>query len=122
MLFRLMLLRVFPVLLLWFCKNKRSLKISVVMLVLSYLIAGIFSVIYLWGKEQWKVLIIVPMAMFPQGICYVFVAWILLRCALSPWSHRVWNRIYGLSVLITLLGVYLEYVVNPLILNLFNHM
>lgn len=122
MLFRLMLLRVCPVLLLWFCKNKRSLKISVVMLVLSYLIAGIFSVIYLWGKEQWKVLIIVPMAMFPQGICYVFVAWILLRCALSPWSHRVWNRIYGLSVLITLLGVYLEYVVNPLILNLFNHM
>ncbi len=117
MLFRMILLRLCPVILLRICKNRKSLKVSVLTLLLVYLMAGIFSALYLWGKEQWKFLMIFPVAMFPQYLCYLFVAWILLRCALSPWSSRVWSRIYKLSVLLTLLGVYLEYTVNPVILN-----
>ena len=118
MLFRMILFRLGPVILLRVCKDRKSLKVAVVTLLLVYLIAGILSILYLWGKEQWKLLIIVPVAMFPQFLCYLFVAWVLLRCALSPWSSRVWRRIYRLSVLITLFGVYLEYTINPIFLKI----
>ena len=117
MLFRMIVLRLGPVILLRLCKDRKSLKVSVMSLLLVYLIAGIFSILYLWGKEQWKLFFIVPVAMFPHFICYLFVAWILLRCAFSPWSSRVWRRIYRLSVLIILFGVYLEYTLNPIFLK-----
>lgn len=117
MLFRILLLRMCPIILLKFCKNRRSLKIGVAAILIVYIIAGVVTLFYLWKIERWKILWLVPAAMFPQYVCYLFVIWCLLRCAWSPWSSRVWNRIFCLSVVIVSIGVYLEYTINPMILS-----
>lgn len=119
MLLRLMVFRLAPVGILVFCKNRKTWKWTVCLLTFCGLLCFGAAVWEILKSGQWRGLFCIPFAVLPQGICYVFAVWLLLRCSWNEWSLRVRKRICTLSVLILFTGVLLENYINPYFLRFF---
>lgn len=118
MLVKLLLLRMVPILSLAFCKKRNQKKLVVCILLFFYL-AGLLIVFWkLLDKEGGTAVFLIIAALFPQYLCYGFIAWMLLRCLFQSWSERVWKRIYGLCVAGTGAGILAETYFNPMILQM----
>ena len=119
MLFRLLILRFLPLMLLTFLKERRQIQKIVIVMIGIYII-GFFTAVWdVLIQFGWLGIICVPLLMFPHYLCYVFAGWILIRCLWSSWSTRVWKRIVFVSMLSVLTGVFLESYWNPKILQFF---
>lgn len=119
MLFRLLILRFLPLMLLTFLKERRQIQKIVIVMIGIYII-GFFTAVWdVLIQFGWLGILCVPLLMFPHYLCYVFAGWILIRCLWSSWSTRVWKRIVFVSMLSVLTGVFLESYWNPKILQFF---
>lgn len=119
MLVRLMVYRLLPVAILGFCRNKKNLKLTAFVTLTGCLLCFLAAVWKIFQQQQWWGLVVLPLAMFPHAICYLFAIWIILRCIWNTWSERVWKRIFYLSIFSIFVGVLLEIYVNSYILQLF---
>lgn len=119
MLLRLILLRLGPLAALHFCKGRKTIKKGFVWIVVIY--GGLFLMASwkIFSQKGWSGIMLLPISMFPQYLCYGFAVWILMRCIWSAWSDRVWRRIYSLSVFSVVLGILTENYWNPEILQFF---
>lgn len=119
MMFRLVLFRLGPLILLRFCKDRQKIRLVSSLLLLCYGICLLLAGWNLFGRERWMGAIYLPVAMFPHYVFYFFALWMVLRCVWSAWSLRVWKRIYTLSVLCVILGILAENYWNPKVLQFF---
>ncbi len=119
MLFRLIVFRLLPFVLLRFCKDRRQLKLAVGFILAAYFLCFLIAAWGIFSQKQWLGIIYLPLSMLPHYICYAFGIWMLLRCIFSAWSERVWKRIYCLTLLCIVLGILLENYINPYILQIF---
>ncbi len=119
MLFRLLLFRLCPLLILRFLEERKRIKIAMIGLLVIYGIVFVIAVGDMISVYHWWSLLYIPMAMFPHYICYGFAIWILIRCIWHAWSERVWKRIYFLTIVSTILGILMEYYWSPQILQFF---
>lgn len=119
MLIKLYFIRLFPMILLWKCKDIKKLRALLLVLLVGY--GCCFATVgwELFCREHWMFLGYLIIAMFPQYLCYGFSMWLLMRCVWNPWSWRVWRRIFRISLIITVIGIYAEYYVNTWVLELF---
>lgn len=117
MLLKLFLFRLGPLLCLKLCKKRSRLKTSMIIFLFCYggiLLSAIWK---LFEEEKWRGILYLPLSMFPHYLFYGFVMWILMRCILYSWSERVWQRIYKVSFVITVLGILTENYWNPTVLE-----
>ena len=119
MLFRLFLFRLGPLVFLKFCKEKRQIKLVVCLIGAIYGLCLLLAIWRLFSQEKWLGIIYLPISMLPHYIAYGFAIWMLVRCIWSAWSGRVWNRIYIMSVISVIIGIFSEYYINPQILQIF---
>ena len=119
MLFQLLILRFTPVLFLAFLKERRQIKKILIVIAGLYMISFIAAVWEVVIQFQWMGILVIPLLMFPQFLCYGFAGWILARCLWHAWSVRVWKRIVFVSMISVLAGVFLENYWNPKILQFF---
>ena len=119
MLFRLILFRMGPMVLMQFCKERKCLKGMLALIFFIYAVCFVHSVSMIFASEKWKALLLVPFSMVPQFFFYGFAGWILFRCVFEEWSQRVWKRIYRLSCFSVFIGFMTEFYINPQILKFF---
>lgn len=119
MLLRLFVFRMGPLALLHLCRERRKIKRMLIVLFCVYAICLVRSVFALFEMEKWNVFFYLPLAAMPQFFLYGFAGWLLFRCVFEEWSERVWKRIYGVSCVVTFLGILVEIYINPQILNFF---
>ena len=119
MLFQLLVLRFLPVLFLAFLKERRQIKRILIVIAGIYVVSFAAAVWEVIVQFQWMGILVVPLLMFPQYLCYGFAGWILVRCLWHAWSARVWKRIICVSLISVLVGVFLENYWNPKILQIF---
>ena len=93
MLFSLMILRMFPLMMLWIVKDRKKIKAIFVLSGGVILIGFFMSAVKIFQQEGWRSLVFILLGMFPHYLCYGFSFWILLRCIWYAWSDRVWKRI-----------------------------
>ena len=119
MLLKLMIIRMVPICVLGFLKERYQIKMITGGISVLYVICFLTTVWKIFTQEKWLGIFILPVAMFPHYICYIFALWIMLRCIWHAWSERVWKRVYILSIFSVLLGVLSENYINTKILQIF---
>lgn len=119
MLFRLLLFRLSPVILLRFCRDRKQIKIAVHIILAIYGLCLLIAMWKIFTQKKWLGILYLPLSMFPHYLCYGFAIWMLIRCIWSAWSDRVWKRIYNLSVMSVMVGILTENYINPKILQFF---
>ena len=119
MLFSLMILRMFPLIMLWIVKDRKKIKAIFVLSGGVILIGFFMSAVKIFQQEGWRSLVFILLGMFPHYLCYGFSFWILLRCIWYAWSDRVWKRIRLVSGITIFAGVFIEFYWNAKILQNF---
>ena len=119
MLMKLLIIRLAPLGLLSFAKDKNQMKLGIYLYLLGFLLMFAAASIILIERLQGKALLYLPILVMPQYVFYIFSIWILFRCVRQSWSARVWKRIYILSIFCTMIGVLAEKYCNPIILRFF---
>ena len=119
MLLRLLLLRLSPLACLYRCKDRKTMKIVFVVIIAIYFLGFIISAATLFAREQWKGIISLFAALFPQYLCYIFAGWLIARCVWSAWSERVFRRIGRIAFAAVIAGIFAENYWNPEILQFF---
>ena len=119
MLLKLMIIRLIPICVLGFLRERYQIKMITGGISVLYAICFLTTVWKIFTQEKWLGILILPISMFPHYICYIFSLWIMLRCIWHAWSERVWKRVYILSIFSVFLGVLSENYINTKILQLF---
>lgn len=120
MLFRLLLVRLMPLLILKLCRERKMVKLVSSVVLLIHLLFFFIATGEIMSRKGFLGLLYLPAAMFPHGALYLFALWMLLRCIWQEWSQRVWRRIYALSIVCIVCGIFMEAYWNPLILQFFS--
>mgnify|MGYP003295580287 CR=1 FL=1 len=119
MLFRFILLRIGPMMILYLLKDRKKLKLAAYGGVMCWGISLIVAILEIFKQEHWKSIFLLLLSMFPQYLFYVFAYWLIIRCVRSAWSKRVWYRIFFVSFACVLCGIFVETYINPMILEFF---
>ena len=119
MLIRLLILRLGPIAALGMCKNRKTMKWSILGVLMCNLILFVGICLKIVNEMQWQGLLILLISLFPQCLLYGTALWMMMRCIWSAWSKRVWRRIYVLSVILGFVGILTENYWNPQILRFF---
>ena len=119
MLLRLIIFRLFPLTSLRFCKEKKQMKLAVMIILVCYCVSFFAVAAKMISEKYWLGILYVPLSMFPHYLFYGFSLVILMRCIWHAWSERVWKRIYSLAQISVILGILTETYINPKILQFF---
>ena len=118
MLFRLVLVRMLPMIMLKLGRDRNYLKKMVILIGIIYMIFFVAAVWEILAQKGWLGIFLVPVSLFPHFVLYGFGMWMILRCVYREWSDRVWKRIYFLTILCIGLGILAENYINPHLLQI----
>ena len=119
MLLKLLVIRLIPIIMLIFLKERKQIKLATAVVCAIYGICFWVTVCNIFLQKQWFGIIIFLISVFPHYIFYIFSLWMILRCIWQVWSIRVWKRIRFLSILCVLFGILSEFYISTEILQKF---
>lgn len=119
MLLKLLIIRLLPFLSLKVCKDRKSIKMVLIVGSVIYAVLFMLAAWRIIGMESWRGIVYLLLSMFPHYLCYGFGLWLLLRCVWNAWSDRVWKRIGRIAFVAVSVGVLLENYWNPEVLRFF---
>ena len=119
MLLKIFCLRLLPLVCLGRLKEQRKMKWTVVYICIGYCTMFLVSAVKIFEKEKWGGILYLSLSVVPHGLFYLFSMWLIMQCLWKMWSKRVWKRIYFLSIICTILGIFAENYINPQILQIF---